>query len=221
MFKKVLVSEDMGSISQGIVSILEKLHIKNFQQVQYCDDAYLKIKKAIKDEEPFDLLISDLSFKTDHRPQKFPSGEKLIKTLKKDFPSLKVIAFSVEDRPPKVREVMIDSKADAFVCKGRNGGKELEKAILSVFGGENYLSPQIASALQKPAPIEIDDYDITMMKLLADGYSQDEISTHFKNSNISPSSLSAIEKRIVRLRNYFNANNSIHLISMAKDLGLI
>ncbi|HLW33275.1 MAG TPA: hypothetical protein VKX40_13515 [Aequorivita sp.] len=221
MFRKVLVSEDMGSISQGIMSILEKLRIENFEQVQYCDDAYLKIQRANKDEQPFDLLITDLSFKTDHRTQRFPSGEKLIEALKKQYPSLKIIAFSVEDRPPKVREIMLDFKADGFVCKGRNGVKELEIAIKSVFEGESFLSPQIANVLKKPTPIEIDDYDVAMMKLLADGYSQDEISNYFKEKNISPSSLSAIEKRIVRLRNYFNANNSIHLISMAKDLGLI
>ena len=221
MFRKVLVSEDMGSISQGIMSILENLRIENFEQVQYCDDAYLKIQRADKDEQPFDLLITDLSFKTDHRTQKFPSGEKLIEVLKKQYPQLKIIAFSVEDRSAKIREIMLDFKADAFVCKGRNGVKELEIAIKSVFTDETFLSPQIANVLKKPTPIEIDDYDIAMMKLLANGLSQDEISTHFKDKNISPSSLSAIEKRIVRLRNYFNAHNSIHLISLAKDLGLI
>lgn len=221
MFKKVLVSEDLGSISQGIMSILEKLRIENFEQVQYCDDAYLKIQRANKDQEPFELLITDLSFKTDHRTQKFTSGEKLIEALKKQYPTLKIIAFSVEDRPPKIREIILDLKADGFVCKGRNGVKELEIAIQSVFDGQSFLSPQIANVINKPKPIEIDDYDVKMMKLLADGYSQDEISNYFKVKNISPSSLSAIEKRIVRLRNYFNANNTIHLISMAKDLGLI
>lgn len=221
MFKKVLVSEDLGSISQGIMSILEKLRIENFEQVQYCDDAYLKIQRANKDQEPFELLITDLSFKTDHRTQKFTSGEKLIEALKKQYPTLKIIAFSVEDRPPKIREIILDLKADGFVCKGRNGVKELEIAIQSVFDGQSFLSPQIANVINKPKPIEIDDYDVKMMKLLADGYSHDEISNYFKVKNISPSSLSAIEKRIVRLRNYFNANNTIHLISMAKDLGLI
>ncbi len=221
MFKKVLISEDLGSISYGILSVLEALHIDNIQQVQYCDDAYLKIKKAAQDSQVFDLLITDLSFKADHRQQKYPSGEILIKALKEEYPTLKIIAYSVEDRPQKVRTVMLDSKADAYVCKGRNGLRELDEAIAAVFNGETYLSPQVGHSLREIAPTEIDDYDIEMMKLLSNGLGQDQISTHFKSHNIQPSSLSAIEKRIIKLRNHFNANNSVHLISIAKDLGLI
>jgi len=221
MFKKVLISEDLGSISNGIVSLLESLHIANYKQVQYCDDAYLKIKKANLDEQPFDLLITDLSFKADHRQQQYPSGEKLIKVLKLEYPALKIVAYSVEDRPQKVRTVMLDSKADAYVCKGRNGLRELDEAITAVLNGQNYLSPQISNALRETLTAEIEDYDIEIMQLLALGQSQEEISRNFKEKNITPSSLSAIEKKIVKLKNQFNAKNSVQLISIAKDLGLI
>lgn len=221
MFKKVLVSEDLGSISNGVISVLEALHIDNFQQVQYCDDAYLKIKQASQNGQPFDLLITDLSFKADHRPQKFASGEILIKALKQEFPTLKIIAYSIEDRPQKVRTVMLDSGANAFVCKGRNGLKELDEAIVTVFNGQIFLSSQIGNALREKSNTEIDDYDIEIMQLLAKGMSQEEISQNLKNLNKTPNSLSAIEKRIVKLRNNLNAKNAIHLISIAKDLGLI
>ncbi len=221
MFKKVLVSEDLGSISNGIVSVLEVLHIDNYKQVQYCDDAYLNIKKANLDKQPFDLLITDLSFKADHRQQQYPSGEKLIKVLKQEYPALKIIAYSVEDRPQKIRTVMLDSKADAYVCKGRNGLRELDEAINAVLNGRNYLSPQISNVLRETSTAEIEDYDIEIMKLLSKGNSQEEISQNFKEKDISPSSLSAIEKKIVKLKNQFNAKNSVQLISIAKDLGLI
>lgn len=221
MFKKVLVSEDLGSISNGIVSVLEVLHIDNYKQVQYCDDAYLNIKKANLDKQPFDLLITDLSFKADHRQQQYPSGEKLIKVLKQEYPALKIIAYSVEDRPQKIRIVMLDSKADAYVCKGRNGLRELDEAINAVLNGRNYLSPQISNVLRETSTAEIEDYDIEIMKLLSKGNSQEEISQNFKEKDISPSSLSAIEKKIVKLKNQFNAKNSVQLISIAKDLGLI
>ena len=221
MFKKVLISEDLGSISNGIVSVLDTLQIDNFYQVQYCDDAYLKIKKANQDEQPFDLLITDLSFMADHRHQKYPSGEDLIKALKEEYPALQIIAYSVEDRPPKVRTVMLECKADAYVCKGRKGLQELEEAIFKVYNREAYLSPQISNVLRKTTTPEIDDFDIQMMKLLSQGLSQDEISQHFQSSNINHNSLSAIEKRIVKLRNNFSAKNATQLISIAKDLGLI
>ncbi|WP_316930908.1 hypothetical protein [Lacinutrix jangbogonensis] len=47
MFKKVLVSDDLLSVNQGVLSVLDTLDIKDVQDVQYCDDAYLKIKKQL------------------------------------------------------------------------------------------------------------------------------------------------------------------------------
>ena len=43
MFKKVLVAEDMDDINRGIFNTLVDLGVDQIDQVQYCDDAYLKI----------------------------------------------------------------------------------------------------------------------------------------------------------------------------------
>ncbi|HLT53795.1 MAG TPA: hypothetical protein VKZ97_07885, partial [Flavobacteriaceae bacterium] len=106
MFTKVLVSDDLTSINQGVLTILDTMGIKNVRQVQYCDDAYLYVKKASLEAQPFELVITDLSFKADHRAQKYPSGEALIKALKQEFLHLKIIAYSVDDRLQKVRHVL-------------------------------------------------------------------------------------------------------------------
>ena len=221
MFTKVLISEDMEDINKGVHTSLCELGVKEIQQVQYCDDAYLKIKKAILDDAPFQLLISDLSFKSDHREQKFASGEDLIKKLKKEYPSLKIIVYSVEDRLQKVRTLMTDYNLDGYVCKSRRGLMELTKAIKSVLSNKLYLSPEVAQAFNANNNLEIDDFDIQLLKQLANGHSQEEISTHFKNNKISPSSLSSLEKRLNKLRIEFKANNAIHLVAIVKDLGLI
>ncbi|MFG6686032.1 response regulator [Mariniflexile sp. HNIBRBA6329] len=221
MFTKVLVSEDMEDISKGVHTSLCELGVKEIQNVQYCDDAYLKIKKAILDDAPFQLLISDLSFKSDYREQKFPSGEDLIKKLKEEYPSLKIIVYSIEDRLQKVRTLITDYNVDGYVCKSRRGLTELSKAIKSVLDHKLYLSPEVAQAFNSNNNLEIDDFDVHLLKLLSEGFSQEEISTYFKNNNISPSSLSSIEKRLNKLRIEFKANNAIHLVAIVKDLGLI
>ncbi len=172
MFKKVLVSDDLECINQGVVSVLNSLKIEHITQVAYCDDAFLQIEKGLKDEGPFELLITDLSFVADHRTQQYPSGEVLIKALKQKHPQLKIIAYSVEDKLQKVRSVMLENKADAFVCKGRHGLKELTQAIQEVYKGNQYLSPQVVNALNKKLSVEISDYDIHIMKLLSQGQSQ-------------------------------------------------
>jgi len=221
MFKKVLISDDLGSINQGILAVLKNLEINNAQQVQYCDDAYLKVKRALFDKVPYDLLITDLSFKADHREQKYPTGESLIIALKQENPELKIIVYSVEDRLQKVRTLIQKHNADGYVCKGRKGLIELKEAIHGVYNNKIYLSDQVKEALSTKVDLEIDDYDIELMNLLSTGLSQDEISLHLKNKNISPCSLSSVEKRLNKLRVQFEANNAIHLVTIAKDLGLI
>jgi len=221
MFTKVLATDDLGSINKGVFTVVKGLGIQEVQQVMYCDDAYLRIKKATLDNQPFQLLVTDLSFKADHREQVYTSGEDLIKALKNEFPELKIIVYSIEDRIQKVRSLMQIDKTDAYVCKGRRGLLELELAIKAVYNNSHYLSPQVAHALSPKMDLEIDDYDIELIKQLSMGVSQEDISGVFKSKNMVPSSLSSVEKRLNRLRIQFKANNAIHLVAITKDLGLI
>ncbi len=221
MFKKVLISDDLESINQGVLAITKTLGIGEVTQVQYCDDAFLKLKKGEMDCAPYDLLITDLSFKIDHRAQKYLSGDALIAAVKQEYPQLKIIIYSVEDRLQRVRTLVQNYKVDAFVCKGRRALTELSKAIEEVYSNRTYLSPQIQQALSDKKNLEIKDYDIKLILQLSKGMSQDEISHLFEQENISPSSLSSIEKRLNLLRVQFKAHNVIHLIAITKDLGLI
>ena len=68
---------------------------------------------------------------------------------------------------------------------------------------------------------EIDDYDIQLILQLSYGVSQDKMDIKFKDLGIEPNSKSTIEKRIGKLKDYFKATNTVHLIAIAKDLGLI
>jgi DNA-binding NarL/FixJ family response regulator len=116
---------------------------------------------------------------------------------------------------------MNDYHVEAYVCKGRHGLKELGKAIKAVFNEDSYVSPEVAKALSPKTDLEIDNFDIELVKQLSRGLSQEEISILFKTQNITPSSLSSIEKRLNKLRIQFKANNAIQLVAILKDLGLI
>lgn len=221
MFKKVLIAEDMEDINKGVHTLLTELGVANIQQVQYCDDAYLKVKRGALDNEPYELVITDLSFKADHRSQTYPSGEALVKKIKKEFPELKVVVYSVEDRLHPVRNLFNKYRINAYVCKSRNGLKNLTKAIFEIYNGNSYLSPEVSNALDTSTALEVDDYDISLLAHLSKGLSQEEISTMYRKQHISPASLSSIEKRLNKLRIQFNANNAIHLVAIVKDLGLI
>lgn len=221
MFKKILIADDLGSINKGVLTILKDVNIDHVIQVQYCDDAYLKIKKAIIDNEPFDVLITDLSFKEDHREQTIISGEGLIEVLRREYPNLKIIVYSIDDRLQKVRTLVSKFNINGYVCKGRQGLLELAQAIKTIHNNTLYLSPQVANALSHHKDIDIDDFDISLISYISQGLVQDEISQIYKQNGITPSSLSSIEKRLNKLKVQFNVKNTTHLVATAKDLGLI
>ncbi|MES2241056.1 MAG: response regulator [Bacteroidota bacterium] len=219
MFQKVLIAEDLDSISQTIIHTLETLTINNIEHVKYCDDAYLKIKKALSKDDTFDLLISDLSFKQDHRENKLTNGEELIGAVKKIQPNIKTIVFSIEDKSFKIKSLFNDLEIDAYVVKGRNSVQDLKKAIIGIYNNETrILLPETTT---DKSIIEIEAYDISLLKLLSNGLLINEIATEFKKLNIVPNGNSSIEKRLNKLKIYFKANNNVHLIAIAKDMGLI
>lgn len=221
MFKKVLIVDDHDVVNEGVLAVLKSKGITDVHKAQYCDEASLKIKRADFDKKPFDLLISDLSFKEDYRESKLLSGEDLVKAVRLDYPKLQIIMYSMEDRLQKVRTLINKHQLNAYVCKGRKGAFELEKAIDSVFNNKLFLSPQVENALSSKTNLEVSDYDIELIKQLSLGLSQTEISKLLRKNNITPSSLSSIEKQLNKLKDQFKANNAIHLVAIVKDLGLI
>jgi len=222
MFKKVIIAEDFEEFNLAVKQTLSDFNIVNFQHAKYCDDAFLKIRRAIQDNEPYDLLISDLSFKKDHREVKIGNGDELIQKVRELQPDIKIIAYSIEDKNARIKSLFEDSEINAFVLKGRNSIEELKKALTIISASDQkFISPEVASALQEKGNYEIDDVDIKILKYLSDGTSQDEIIEIFKNSDIKPNSKSAMEKRLARLKDFFKANNTVHLVSITKDMGII
>ncbi|OXA95531.1 DUF5932 domain-containing protein [Flavobacterium hercynium] len=222
MFKKVLVAEDLDTISIAIIQALEDLKIAVIDHVKYCDDALLKIKKALKEDDPYDLLITDLSFKSDSRTVKLSNGEELIEAVNKIDPEIKKIVFSIEDKSYRIKTLFNDFGINAYVSKGRNSINELKKAIEKAYRNEEkILSSDLSFNFNDKKLLEIESYDISILKLLAQGYTLDQISNEFKAKSITPNGTSSIEKRINKLKIYFKANNNVHLIAIAKDFGLI
>ncbi|WP_109302370.1 response regulator transcription factor [Aquimarina sp. AU474] len=222
MFNKVLVNEDLGSINHGIAHILhDRTGVEEIQQAQYCDDAYLKFRRAKRDGHPFDLLVTDLSFKESHRERKLISGIQLIEAIRSIQPDIKIVVYSMEDRPAKVRSLFADQCIDAYVCKGRYGLNELVQSVSEVYSNNRFISPRLASIMSKNNVFELKDYDLLLLKHLSDGLTQEQIGEYFRKNHISPNSISSIEKRLNKLKFNFKAKNAIHLVAMTKDLGLL
>lgn len=221
MFKKALIAEDFESYNSSVQKAMEELNITTIDNVHYCDDAFMKIKKSLREKNPYDLLLTDLSFDTDHREQHLTNGRDLINAVRSDHPTIKIIVFSIESRPEIVDDLFKTHKINGFVSKGREDLKELKRAIKAVYNNEKYISSNIKDAIRTKNSYDFTKFDITLVTLLSTGTLQKNIPEYLKENNIKPSSLSSVEKSINNMKESLGLSNNEQLIALCKDWGII
>ncbi|PWS33031.1 response regulator [Pedobacter paludis] len=222
MFKKILIAEDHESVSISVQKTLSDINIvhDHSNYVFYCDDALGRIKKALREEKPYELLITDLSFEHD-RPQEISDGATLIKAVKLIQPDLKILIFSIENRSHVAKALMEDLEIDAFVPKARGDAKDLKIAIETIYKNRKYLSPNLKQAVKEETPFEFSSFDKTIISLLTKGTPQKDIPFYLQKNNIKPSGLSSIEKRLNTIKTVLNISNNEQLIAYCKDRQII
>lgn len=222
MFTKVLIADDIDFNDLGVAQILTELNVEEVQYAKYCDEALLKTKKAAQDHQPNQLLISDLSFKADHNINLLNSGEELIQAVRSLFPEIKIIVFSIEDHTHRIKMLFDELDINGYVLKGRNTMYDLKIAIKKAYNNQSEnISAELLQQMRNKATSEINNYDILLIKNLSIGISQESMDVVLQAAGITPNSKSSIEKNINKLKIYFKANNTVHLVAIAKDLGII
>lgn len=220
-FQRVLMAQDIDSVNLGLLAALKEAFGFRIDQATSADNAFLRIKKALVDKAPYDLLITGIPFQAAYGNHYLHSAKDLLKAARLLQPGLKTLVYATEDRPYKIREYLEDFGIDGYVHKTGEGFMQLIEAIRTLSRQGCYISPEVSESIQHSLLLEIDSYDVMLLDELANGYSQREISQRFSVQGISPRSLSSIEKRINLLKDYFKARNIPHLIALVKDERLL
>ena len=222
MFQKVLIVEDHQSANYSMQRTLEDLSIPNDirNSVYYCDDALARIKKAIKEDQPYELLITDLSFVEDFPKQTIKDGVALIKAVKELQPDLKVMVFSTENRLSEAQVLFDELRIDAFVPKGRGDTQDLKLAIQTVYENKKYISVHLKKAINEKVYF-FDALDKAILNLLIKGIPQKQMQAHLIAMDIKPNGLSSTEKRLKTIREALELQSNEQLIAYCKDIGII
>lgn len=221
MFKRVLIAEDHETTSISVRKTLEELGITKTDYTYYCDDALMHIKKNVLSEQPYDLLITDLSFEEDHRKQKLLGGTELIAAVRALQPSLKVLVFSAENKVAVIDSLFKELAINAYVRKARHDAKELKLAIEAIAINKTYISEHLKQVVKQKNVHEFSSYDITIISLLSQGTLQKEIPAYLQKNNIKPSGLSSVEKRLNLMKEVLNFSKNEQLVAYCKDFGII
>lgn len=223
MFKKILIAEDVDSVSLGLKTWLTGQYPQaDIRSTKYCDEALLKVKRSVTENAPFDLIITDLSFMEDHQPATIKTGEELIVAIRQILPTAKIVVYSVSDAPQRVYNVFHNLEINAFVAKGCESISEFTEALNLLQDTEaTYISPHMLKWVEEYSHSDINDDDILLLKWLSTGISQKEMSTRLQALDKSYQNIASIEKKLKRLKKMLNASSSIQLVANAKDIGLI
>jgi len=127
----ILIADDHPAVRYGIRSIIQLDSRLNVVGEAANGGEVLKIVS----EKPVDLVLLDLNM-----PGK--NGMETTRRLRRKFPAIKVLAFSIYDEQHKVLS-MLKAGADGYLLKAADSN-EVVKAIHAVMKGEQYISKEIA-----------------------------------------------------------------------------
>jgi len=221
MIKKVLIAEDYESINISVQITLEEMDVQDADYVSYCDDAFMRIQKAMHLNQSYDLLITDLHFARDHREQKINSGEALIIAARSIQPDLKILVLSATGKPATIESLFNKQDIDGYVPKGRNDAKQLAEAITQIANNKRYFPIQQLRQIRQKNAHNFTQFDLTIISQLANGVRQKDIPAFLQQNGIQPSGLSSVEKRLNLIKETYDFSNNEQLIAFCKDNGII
>ncbi|UIR54856.1 response regulator [Sphingobacterium sp. SRCM116780] len=221
MFKKVLIAEDHEIANISVQKTLQDLGIQDTKYVYYCDHALTWIRNALRDGEPYDLLITDIEFEDDDSPQQIADGIELIKAIKVIQPDIKVIILTANDLSGTINQMFKTNEVDGFVRKARRDGQHLKEALHATYHNKRYQSPDLKKIFQEKNSHEFTSLDLHIVKMLYEGIPQKNMPDYLQQRDIKPSSLSSIEKRLNLMKEVQNFTNNEQLVAYCRENNLI
>ncbi|MEI9956843.1 MAG: response regulator [Ferruginibacter sp.] len=166
-------------------------------------------------------MITDLYFEADGTFQKIAGGFDLIHSVREVQPDIMILIFSAENRPATIDMLFKNYEVDAYVRKARHDAKELKLALDALSKGQQYYPRALAQLVKQSNAYEFTEFDINIIRLLSQGYQQNEIPDYLRLHNIKPSSLSTIEKRLNQIREELGFTKNEQLVLFCKDAGIL
>jgi len=210
---KILLTEDHNIVRNGIRSLLD--NVPEFNVVGEASNG-LEALNFLTANNGVDLALVDMNM-----PQM--GGVELIRSLKEQYPAIKVIVLSMLDHEKYVYQAFV-AGAMGYLLKNVSAD-EMVFAIKHIAAGGKYLCSELSFTLldrliYAPEVVGVDNLDLSkreieVLDLIAEGLTNNEISDKLFTSKRT------VEGHRLSLMNKTNSKNSSALIKFAVINGLI
>lgn len=196
---RVYLLEDHTIVRQGLVSLLETAD--DLEVVGQSGDGRRALEE-VQELKP-DVLMSDIAVPG-------LSGLEVVKRLRDAGSTVRIVMLSMYHDPEWVKRAM-DAGANGYLVKG-TGVRDLLKAVRTVAGGEEFLSP---SATRASRTEELTGREREVLTLLAEGHTSKEI------GGVLGISSRTVEHHRARLMTKLGINDVAGLTRYAVRTGLV
>ena len=203
---KILVVDDHPMVLEGMRSMLA---LVNFAELTGIATNAYEAMEQIKKDEP-SIVFTDINM-----PE--VSGIELTEKIKKEFPSVKIVAMSTFKERSYISQ-MIQHGASGYLVKSASR-EEIEEAILSVYEGHLYISSDINMTQTEQQEIKnipvISSREKEVLQLIADGKTNPQIAEQLYLS------MHTVDSHRKNLLTKFGVNNTAALIKLAAKHNLV
>lgn len=203
---RILLVDDHAIVMDGIAALLAG--VKDVTVVGKAADGHQAL--ALLEKLPVDILVTDHSMEG-------MDGLMLVRTVKRDYPAIKIVVLTMHDEPAIVNEVL-RAGVDSYILK-KYTHSELQMALEVIKEGGQFWSPEINKILlrrvQPEANMQITDRELEVLKLLVNEMSSREIAEQLF---ISERTVETHRKNLLRKT---NSSNVVGLIKYAHTHGLV
>jgi DNA-binding NarL/FixJ family response regulator len=213
----ILLVDDHPMTVEGFMNALLQVHLSkekaNFTKVHNCKDGYDAITNTTKS---FDLAILDHGL-PGYIEQSIESGSDLAMLIREHQPDCKIIMVTAHTEVIIIYEILQKVNPDGLIIKNDISPVNLEFIVTEVMQGNQYHSTMVRSCIQEMRKKELmfDDFNRQILSYLSKGFKVKEL------DEVVCLGDSAIQKRVIQMKNAFNVTDNTGLLKEAMKQGFI
>jgi DNA-binding NarL/FixJ family response regulator len=213
----ILLVDDHPMTVEGFMNALLLVHLSkekaNFTKVHNCKDGYDAI---INTKKSFDLAILDQGLPS-YAEQSIESGSDLALLIREHQPDCKIIMVTSHTEVILIYDILQKVNPNGLIIKNDIRPDNLQFIVTEVLQGNQYHSSMVRSCIQEMRKKELlfDDYNRQILSYLSKGFKVKEL------DGVVCLGDSAIQKRVIQMKNAFNVTDNTGLLKEAMKQGFI
>jgi len=216
----ILIVDDHHLMIEGYKSILSynkseiEVHITTANN---CEDGFKIITNPLNSQK-FDVVFLDRGLPA-YEKENLKTGEDLAYLIKKHMPETKIVILTSHAEAFILYNIVKKIKPSGLLVKSDFTADDFLMAFEKIMSDEIYYSPTVKQYIRELNSQDsyLDNYNRQIISCLAQGIKTKNLPDHL------PLSMSAIDKRKVQIKDYFNIEkgNDEDIIREAKKAGFI